>query len=462
MMNTDKLIDKVQESFNKRNYDYAIDLSRQILELNPENPIARKILRSSLVGKYELQGSRPSAILAFIVGFIPIIKINIFSILKKYDRVLQAGEEFLSKNPFSIWGRFVVAKSLQQLNYIDSAIEEFELLNDLKPSNIKTLKLLGNLCYLKKDTKKATQYYQMALSLQPADLEITRSLKDLSALGMLHEGGWSNAKSSRDIVKNTSNSKELERESQMVKDSEIPQEIERLNNIIKQDPNNPENVKYLKKIGELYIREKDFLSALKVYEQAFKLAPSDGSLSTKIGDIKLWVFDGKIKEAQQKLTAEPNNQALKDTLIKIKDEKKNFQINECQRRVKLYPTNLLFKYQLGCAFYDAKLFDEATAEFQSSLRDHKLKIDSLNHLGLCFIAKKHFDMAINQFSMALESTSLTTDVTKKLRYNRALAYEYNRNYEEALSEYKRILEIDINYRDANERVTNLQKTVNVK
>jgi tetratricopeptide (TPR) repeat protein len=462
MIETDKLIDKIQESFNKRNYDYAIDLSKQILELNPENHIARKILRSSLVGKYELQGTRPSAILAVLIGFIPIIKINIFSILKKYDKVLQAGEEFLSNNPFSIWGRLVVARSLRQLNYIDSAIDEFELLNNLKPSNIKILKSLGNLYYLKSDIKKSTQYYQMALSLQPSDLEISRALKDLSALNTLNEGGWSDAKSSRDIVKDTSNSQGLERESQMVKDGEIPQEIERLSNVIKNDANNPENVRYLKKIGELYIRQKNLLFALKVYEQAFKLAPSDGSIYMKIGDIKLLFFDEKIKEVQQKLKIEHDSQSLKDALMKIKEEKKKFQIDEYQQRVKLHPTNLLFKYQLGCAFYDANLFDEAIAEFQSSLRNYKLKTDSLNHLGLCFIAKKHCDMAINQFTMALENTSLTTDATKKIRYNLALAYEYNKNYEQALAEYKRILEVDINYRDANERVNNLQKTINTK
>jgi len=462
MIDTENLIDKAQESFNKRNYDYAIDLSRQILESNPENHIARKILRSSLVGKYELQVTRPSAILALVTGFIPIMKINIFSVLKKYNKVLEAGEEFLSKNPFSIWGRFVVANSLQQLNYIDSAIEEFELLNDIKASNIKVLKSLGNLYRLKEDIKKSTQYYQMALSLRPSDLETARALKDLSALGTLHDGGWSKAKSSRDIVKDTLSGEELERASQMVKDDEIPQEIERLNKIINQDSNNPENVKHLKKIGELYIRQKDLLSALKTYEQAFKLVPSDGSILIKIGDIKLWLFNEKIKEVQQKLTVEPDNQVLKDALIKIKGEKKNFQIDECQRRVKLNPTNLLFKYQLGCAFYDAKLFDEATAEFQSSLRDHKLKTDSLNHLGLCFIAKKHFDMAINQFSMALESTSLTSDAAKKIRYNLAMAYEYNRNYEKAISEYKRIMEIDINYRDINEKIDKLQEIINNK
>jgi len=133
---------------------------------------------------------------------------------------------------------------------------------------------------------------------------------------------------------------------------------------------------------------KDFTAALATYEQALKLTPSDGSLSMKIGDIKVQVFDGRIKELQQRLKSEPANPSVKDGLAKAIQERNNFRIEEYRQRVKLYPTNLIYRYQLGRGFYDAKMFDEAVAEFQASVRDHKLRIDSLNYLGLCFISKK--------------------------------------------------------------------------
>ncbi|MDI6732414.1 MAG: tetratricopeptide repeat protein [Planctomycetota bacterium] len=457
MIDTEKLSNKAQEAFDKRNYDYAIDLTRQILELNPSDSQARKILRSSLVKKCEVQKSQPSPYISFIIGFISVVKVLLFSLLKKYDRVLQSGEEFLSKNPFSLWGRYAVGNSLEQLNYVDSAIEEFESLLTLNPSDIRAMKSLGRLYRNRKDMKKSVHYYQMVLSLKPTDMETGRALKDLAALTTLHEGGWSSAKSSRDIVKDTTTAQQLERESQFVKDSEIPQEINRLNDTINQNPSNPENVKYYKKIGELQTRIKDYNGAIATYEEAIKLAPSDASISMKVGDIKILLFDEKIKEIQQKLKAEPANQSLRDSLGKIQQERNNFRIEENQQRVKLYPTNLSYRYQLGKALFDAKHYDQATAEFQASLRDYKLKIDSLNYLGLCFIAKKHFDLAIAQFTKALENTSLTAEFTKTLRYNLALAYEHNHNYEQALSEYKRILEVDINYRDVSDRINKLQQ-----
>lgn len=456
MIDTEKIATKAQEAFDKRNYDYAVDLSRQILEFNPASAQARKILRASLVGKCEMQKTIPSPYLAFITGLVPVIKILIFSVLKRNDKILTAGEEFLSRNPYSIWGRLAVGTALENLNYIDSAVEEFETLVGLNPRDIKAVKSLGELYRLKNDIKKAVHYYQLALALKPSDMQTARALKDLAALTTLNEGGWSTAKSSRDIVKDAKSSQELEKETQFIKESDVPQEINRLKNLVSQSPGNPDNVRFLKKIGELQVRQKDFSSALATYEQALKLTPSDGSLSTKIGDVKVQLFDRQIRELQQRLKSEPASQAVKDALAKALHDRNNFRIEEYRQRVQLYPTNLTYRYQLGRALYDAKMFDEAVAEFQASLRDHKLKTDSLNYLGLCFIAKKIYDMAIGQFNKALESGSLTSEYTKAIRYNLALAYESNQNREQAVAEYKKIMEVDINYRDVSDRVNKLQ------
>ena len=455
MIDIGKLISKTQEAYDKRNYDYAIDLAKQIIELSPGEADARKIMRSSLVMKCELQKVQPQPIMAYIIGIVPVIRIVIFSLLKKHDQILLAGEDFLAKNPFSIWGRMKVASSLKMLDYVDSALEEYEALLTYSPNDIKVLKALGELSRLKNDVKRSHGYYQKALALRPSDLETTRALKDLSALTIL-DGGWNKALSSKDVVKNAVVSQDLERESQMVKDSEIDQEIKRVNEIINKNPDDPENVRFHKKIGELQIRQKYFKPALESYEKALRLAPADGSLSIKIGDISLLIFDEKIKEAQSKLSAEPANPSLKESLTKLQQDKKTYQMEEYRRRVRLHPTNLSYKYQLGCAYLDSKMIDDAIAEFQNSVRDHKMKLSSLYNLGLCFKDKKLFDIAITQFQKALESPSLTHEASKLVRYNLGLAYEANKNYEQAMVEYKKIMEIDINYKNVKGRIAEIQ------
>jgi cytochrome c-type biogenesis protein CcmH/NrfG len=142
-------------------------------------------------------------------------------------------------------------------------------------------------------------------------------MKDLSALNMLHDGGWNKAQSSRDIVRNVVASQELERDSQLVKDSEIQTEIKRLNAVVAEHPENPDNVKQLRRIGELEIRQKNPKGAQDAYQRALKLTPADGSLAIKIGDINLMLIDEKIKEAHQKTVNDPANTAHKEALTKI-------------------------------------------------------------------------------------------------------------------------------------------------
>lgn len=457
MLDTEKLYSKAQEAFDKRNYDYAIDLARQIVELEPGHPKARHILRSAQIKKCESQGTRPSAVGAVITGLVPFIKVVIYKIINKPGKILPAAEDFISRNPYSIWVRTTLADALYKLNYLESAINEFEGTVVFDPRRLHTLKSLGKLYLAVKDGKKAQQYFQAVLSINPSDLDAPRALKDIAALSTLKDGGWSGARSSRDLIKDKGVAVQLERDSQMVKDSDIPEEVKRLNNLVAQNPDSPDNIKHLKRIGELYQRQFNYEAAIETYQKAIQLNPSDGALKIKIGDIKILTLDRDIKSSQQKLQADPNNQALKQALQKIRQEKRQFQIEEYRRRVQLHPTDMALRFQLGAALYAGNFLDEAIAEFQNSVRDSKRKTDSLLYIGRCFMAKKIYDMAISQFTKALEGGMLSAEQTKDIHYNLGVSYEANKNPEQALSEYKKIIEIDINYKDTMKKIEQLQQ-----
>lgn len=457
MLDTDKLAQKAQEALSKRNYDYAIDLAYQIIELNPGHPSARGVLRASQIKKLEALGKRPSAVVAVLIGLIPLIKIFILKTFKKPAGILNAAESFLKNNPYSVWVRTALGNALQGLQYIDSAVGEFEGIVAIRPSHLIALKALGELYHIKKDIKKSQHYYQMVLNVNPVDFDAQRALKDLAALTTLKEGGWSDARSARDVIKDKKSTAELEKGSQLTREADIGDEISALNAAVSQDPDSPDNVKHLKKIGELYLKQNNYTGAMDAYQKAYKLNPSDGALAMKVGDIKLLMFDQQINKIQHKLNAEPANTQLKDALQKARAEKVQFQIEEYARRVELHPTDLGLRFQLGAAFYAGGRVDEAVSEFQATVREPKRKLDSLNYLGRCFMAKKLYDMAISQFTKALESEAISNEQSKSIRYNLALAYESNKNPDKALVEYKSIMEVDINYKDVMKRVEHLQQ-----
>ncbi|MFA5795273.1 MAG: tetratricopeptide repeat protein [Candidatus Brocadiia bacterium] len=460
MLDTEKLFTKAQEAFDKRNYDYAADLAKQIVELEPGHPKARHILRTSQIRKCESQGLRPSAVNAVISAFVPFMKVTIFKAMKNNVKLLPAAEDFISKNPYSVWVRTALADALQNLNYLESAINEFEGVAMIAPKQLHVLKSLGKLYIQVKDGRKAQQYFQAVLSLNPSDLDAPRALKDIAALSTLKEGGWSDAKSSRDLIKDKKGAIQLERETQIVKDSEISGEVVRISKMIAENPESLDNIKHYKKIAELCQRQFKYTEAIDAYNKLGKLNPNDATVKTKIGDIKILMFDAEIKKIQQKLQADPNNQPVKQALQKARQDKRLFQIEEYRKRVQDHPTDLALRYHLGAVLYANGNIDEATSEFQNSVRDPKRKIDSFIYIGRCFMAKKIYDMAISQFEKALESGSLTPEQNKDIHYNLAASHEANQNIPKALEEFKKILEIDINYKDTMKKVEQIQQKMN--
>ena len=61
MASVDDLYKRAEAAFNKRNYDYSIELFSQILLLDPNNTAARKALRATVLQKYR-EGGAPGKI----------------------------------------------------------------------------------------------------------------------------------------------------------------------------------------------------------------------------------------------------------------------------------------------------------------------------------------------------------------------------------------------------------------
>ncbi len=389
MVDVDKIFDKVQESYDKKNYDYAADLSKQVLDFKPDHANARTILRSSTIKSYEIKGGVPTGFKAVLSGFIPMTKMFFYGIFgKKTIDVANTCELYLAKNPMSIWGRYRLASVLQNMGYVDSAIQEFEGLVNLKLNHVNALKALGELHKEKKDIKTAMNYYRQVFALNPSDLDTPRALKDLAALTTIEKGGWANARSSRDVIRDKDKAVALEKSSQTAKGSNVDSEIDRLREIVSQDSNNPKNLVSLKKIGELYIQKKDYKKAHDVYQEALKLTPSDATLSMRIGDIKLLSYDVELSKLQKELVKNSTDQNLRSKIVKIKTDRMKFKIEEYTRRVKAHPTDMGLHFQLGIALFLSGKTDEAIAEFQNSARDPKRRIQSYRYLGESFSRKK--------------------------------------------------------------------------
>jgi tetratricopeptide (TPR) repeat protein len=114
-------------------------------------------------------------------------------------------------------------------------------------------------------------------------------------------------------------------------------------------------------------------------------------------------------------------------------------------------------YDLGIAYKEMGLIDDAVNEFETALRgsDRKRDVDCLSMIGLCRMAKEEPRAAIEVFRRALSSDHLTKDAAKAIHYDLATAYEAAGDKEAALYYFQRVAKVDQAFRDAAARASAL-------
>jgi len=120
-------------------------------------------------------------------------------------------------------------------------------------------------------------------------------------------------------------------------------------------------------------------------------------------------------------------------------------------------------YNLGVAFREMGLFDEAIGEFQKVVKGaqkgsyppHFLQACSL--LAVCFMDKQMPAIAVKWYLKALETPDLDEEATMALQYDLGSAYEQAGDTRTALEKFTEVYSQNIDYRDVAEKIRVLQQ-----
>jgi len=113
-------------------------------------------------------------------------------------------------------------------------------------------------------------------------------------------------------------------------------------------------------------------------------------------------------------------------------------------------------HDLGTAYMEMGLLDEAVAEFQQALRGSANHLPTYELLGQTFLELGKPDAAIRSLKRALESPFEIEDELVGIYYYLARAYEEIGNKESALEFYDQVFSLDINFADVTERLRALR------
>ena len=120
-------------------------------------------------------------------------------------------------------------------------------------------------------------------------------------------------------------------------------------------------------------------------------------------------------------------------------------------------------YNLGIAYREMGLLDEAISEFQKVAKavqrgkPFRYAMQCSTLLGLTFIDKGEPHIATVWYSRALEIPGLDQETILALRYDLGLAQELAGENGAALSSFRQVYAVNIDYRDVADRIATLQK-----
>ena len=120
-------------------------------------------------------------------------------------------------------------------------------------------------------------------------------------------------------------------------------------------------------------------------------------------------------------------------------------------------------YNLGIAFREMGLLEEAIGEFQKVAKANdrgkafRYAMQCSTLLGLAFMEKGQPDIAAIWYERALNTPGLDSESKLALRYDLGVAQESAGDLEAALKSFSQVYAVNIDYRDVAERIASLQK-----
>jgi len=114
-------------------------------------------------------------------------------------------------------------------------------------------------------------------------------------------------------------------------------------------------------------------------------------------------------------------------------------------------------YQLGMAYRELGLVDEAIEEFRRSAADERLTLLACDMVGLCLLAKGDAEAAIHQLNKGLSMAGRPVEEYRGIKYSLATAHELIGDLEMAASILRDLAAESPSFRDVKDRVRKLRE-----
>jgi tetratricopeptide (TPR) repeat protein len=442
---------KVLSAIELRNFGYAISLLQEILKQEPEFLTGRQLLRRAEVTK-----SKSTKKSFFNISTAPIGVMKAQREIKKDPkRAVEMLEEVLEGEPYNRQANLLLKDAALAAGWSEIGVFALRTLLEENPRDAKVLNELGRLYHELGDHENEVEIYNQLTALNPLDAQSLRLGKDASARASMKRGGWTQAETYRDLIKDKDEAVSLEQQSRIRLTGEaLDQQIAET---YARHQVEPENLDCARRLGALSEQKDDFESAIRWYQYAADLSKgADTGLARKISDLKIKCLEREIAALEEFLStysARDEMYAEKSGRLRaVKVSRAEILIADAQERVARNPTDLQLRFELGENFFNGGRFREAVPELQRARQNPHARLKAMNVLGCCYGELGMLDLAMKQLEEASQEISSMDAMKKEIVYNLGQIYERMGDPGKALACMKQIYEVDYGYRDVAQRV----------
>jgi len=442
------LFTKGSDALSRDNFDYANELFTQILTREPAVFDVRRSLRTSQLKKAGGRGGLFKKMLSN-ASSSPLIAKAQLALRKDPVEALQVAEQILNSDPHNSPAHRIVVEAAKAMEMPRTAVMSLEVLVANSP---KDRAIAIDFANSLADTGEVVRGEKILAELSasyPGDTELSQALKNLSARRTMQKGGYDKfeeGKSSyRDILKDKDEAVSLEQQNRQVKSEDVAARL--ITEYEERLPKEPNNLKLLRSLAELYTEKKQFDKALSYYDRIKNSeGGSDPSLDKGIAETIKRKFD------HDKAQLDPAAPDYAQLAAKLQADKDTFELSECQKRAEKFPTDLQIRFELGQLYFQAGKIMEAIQEFQKAQANPNRKVKALSYLGQCYAKRNMNELAVRTMENALKEKPVWDEEKKELAYNLGTVFEKMSKRYEAKRQFEEIFAVDSGYRDVAKKM----------
>jgi tetratricopeptide (TPR) repeat protein len=442
-MDLSKYLEQAADAVKRRNFAMAVKIYAQVLQIQPDFGEARAGLRKAL---YQKVAQKPaSKVGAMVLGGVHLVVGGMSRMLGQHAAAARAFERYLAHDPLSESANLKLGTALQRAGHKKSALAVYAAYAEHQPRCLEACRAAGKLFQEQGKLPEALAMYEAALKIDPRDQESLKARKDLAAEGALRSTGIDKAGSSRELIKDKEQQRQLERQDRLqLSAAEVEEELTQVEEKLQESP---QDQKLLRRGARLREMAKDLAGALDLIEQLQRLQPADGEIAELAGDLRLRLQEQMVQKAEK-----AGDQAA---AARARTALEQMRVGEARRRVERNPADLAARFDLGHGLLATGDVDGAIAELQQAVKDPRKKNEALFALGRAFQQKNLPEVALGQFDKALQSAGSGVLAKEALYEMGGISLALGKR-DDALRHFTRILEQDIAFRDVAKKVEQLK------